>query len=92
MGEEVGQQHGVVPAGHRIGADLELVSGVGGEALAASHVNRVRVQVDPDPIAVEMMQVAPDPTSDVEHTTFDHPPDVTSVWGLRSEQPLPASV
>jgi hypothetical protein len=39
-----------------------------------------------------MMQVASDPTPDVEDTTFDHPPDVTPVWGLHVEQPLPTSV
>ena len=88
--EHMGEEQGREIASLRVSRVRKPVGRVGDEAPGATIRNGLDVVVDPDPVAIEVLQIAADAATDIERTPEVQPSQVPSVRALHRQGALPA--
>ena len=90
--QDMCEEETVVSAGNGIGPGGEFVTRIGGETVGNGDFDRMRVDIDPNTVPIEMLKVATDPAADIEDASLYDPANVASVWRLGTDQPFPTLV
>lgn len=69
---------------------VEVGHGERGQATVAGDGDRVRVVVHADTVSGQMLEIAADPSADLENAAQIEPADIPAIWSLDVEKLLPA--